>query len=123
MVNDTVGGVPVSLAYCTLCGSAIVYDGRVADTVYRFGTSGLLYRSNKLMWDRQTETLWHQFTGEPVWGSLVDSDIEVGALPSLYTTFGDWFEDHPDTTVLDIETGFLRDYGPRRRIRRLQRVA
>jgi hypothetical protein len=111
MVNDTVGGVPVSLAYCTLCGTAILYDGRVDGTVYRFGTSGLLYRSNKLMWDRLTRTLWDQFTGEPVWGSLVGSGVEVQALPSVYTTFGDWLEDHPDTTVLDIETGFLRDYG------------
>ncbi len=54
MVNDTVGGVPVSLAYCTLCGSAILYDGRLDGKVYRFGTSGMLYRSNKLMYDRET---------------------------------------------------------------------
>ena len=112
MVNDTVGGVPVSLAYCTLCGSAILYGGRVGDRVYRFGTSGLLYRSNKLMWDRETRTLWDQFTGEPVWGALVDSGVEVEAVPTVYTTFGDWLEDHPDTFVLDIETGFLRDYRP-----------
>jgi hypothetical protein len=112
MVNDTVGGVPVSLAYCTLCGSAILYDGRVDDTVYRFGTSGLLYRSNKLMWDRETWTLWHQFTGEPVWGSLVGTGVELKALPTVYTTFGDWLEDHPDTSVLDIETGFRLNYDP-----------
>lgn len=57
MVNDTIGGVPVSLAYCTLCGSAILYDGRIGGELYRFGTSGLLYRSNKLMYDRTTGTL------------------------------------------------------------------
>ena len=68
MVNDTIGGIPVSLAYCTLCGSAIVYDDRIGDTVNDFGISGLLYRSNKLMYDRQTDTLWEQFSGRPAWG-------------------------------------------------------
>ncbi len=110
MVNDTVGGVPVSLAYCTLCGSAILYDGRVGDEVYRFGTSGLLYRSNKLMYDRTTNTLWEQYTGEPVWGDLVGSGIQLDILPVVHTTWEEWFSEHPDTLVLDIETGHARDY-------------
>ncbi len=111
MVNDTVGGVPVSLAYCTLCGSAILYDGRVGDEVYRFGTSGLLYRSNKLMYDRTTNTLWEQFTGEPVWGDLVGSGVRLDILPVVHTTWDQWLADHPDTLVLDIDTGHFRDYG------------
>ncbi|MGI8925310.1 MAG: DUF3179 domain-containing protein [Tepidiformaceae bacterium] len=111
MVNDTVGGVPVSLAYCTLCGSAILYDGRVGGRVFDFGTSGLLYRSNKLMYDRQTRTLWEQYTGEPVWGELVGSGIQLEILPAVHTTYGEWLRDHPGTKVLDIETGFQRDYG------------
>ncbi|MCY3602144.1 MAG: DUF3179 domain-containing protein [Chloroflexi bacterium] len=111
MVNDTIGGVPVSLAYCTLCGSAILYDGRVGDEVYRFGTSGLLYRSNKLMYDRTTNTLWEQFTGEPVWGDLVGSGIQLDVLPVVHTTWDEWLAEHPDTLVLDIETGHARDYG------------
>ena len=110
MVNDTVGGVPVSLAYCTLCGSAILYDGRVGDEVYRFGTSGLLYRSNKLMYDRTTNTLWEQFTGEPVWGDLVGSGIQLDVLPVVHTTWEQWLAEHPDTLVLDIDTGFGRNY-------------
>lgn len=112
MVNDTVGGVPVSLAYCTLCGSAILYDGRFGGTVYRFGTSGLLYRSNKLMYDHETRTLWEQYTGEPVWGDLVGRDIRLKTLPVVHTTYAEWLHGHPDTKVLDIETGFRRDYGP-----------
>ena len=112
MVNDTVGGIPVSLAYCTLCGSAILYDGRVGDEVYEFGTSGLLYRSNKLMYDRTTRTLWEQYTGEPVWGSLVGSGIRLDILPVVVTTWQAWYADHPDTTVLSIDTGFVRNYGP-----------
>ena len=111
MVNDTVGGVPVSLAYCTLCGSAILYDGRVGGEVYRFGTSGLLYRSNKLMYDRATNSLWDQFTGEPVWGDLVGSGARLDALPAVHTAWDEWLAVHPDTLVLDIDTGHARDYG------------
>lgn len=111
MVNDTIGGVPVSLAYCTLCGSAILYDGRHGGEVYRFGTSGMLYRSNKLMYDRNTRTLWEQYTGEPVWGDLVGRGIRLEILPVVHTTYEEWLKDHPDTRVLDINTGFRRDYG------------
>ena len=111
MVNDTIGGVPVSLAYCTLCGSPILFDGRVGPEVYRFGTSGLLYRSNKLMYDRNTRTLWNQFSGKPAWGPLVGEDIRLKVLPVVVTTWSEWFALHPDTTVLSIETGFARDYG------------
>jgi hypothetical protein len=111
MVNDTVGGVPVSLAYCTLCNSAILYDGRLNGEVYRFGTSGMLYRSNKLMYDRGTRTLWEQYTGEPVWGELVGKGLRLDILPVVHTRWVDWLARHPDTKVLDIETGFHRDYG------------
>ena len=110
MVNDTVGGVPVSLAYCTLCGSAILYDGRAGGAVHRFGTSGLLYRSNKLMYDRATNSLWEQYTGEPVWGDLAGSGLRLNVLPVVHTTWEEWLAAHPDTRVLDIETGHFRDY-------------
>ena len=112
MVNDTIGGVPVSLAYCTLCGSPIMFDGRVGSEVYRFGTSGLLYRSNKLMYDRNTRTLWNQFSGKPAWGPLVGEEIRLKVLPVVVTTWGDWYSRNPDTTLLSINTGFVRDYGP-----------
>jgi hypothetical protein len=111
MVNDLVGGVQVSLAYCTLCQSAILYETTVDGTVFDFGTSGLLYRSNKLMYDRQTRSLWEQWTGEPVWGELVGSGIELDILPVVHTRWSEWLAAHPDTLVLDINTGFERDYG------------
>ena len=63
IVNDTVGGVPVAVTYCPLCNSAIAYDRRVAGRVLSFGTSGRLYDSNLVMYDRQTQSLWVQFTG------------------------------------------------------------
>ncbi len=117
MANIEVGGVPISLAYCTLCGAAIAYDDRGPDgETYNFGTSGFLYRSNKLMYDRNTRTLWNQFTGEPVLGPLVGKlDLEgnplrLNLLPVVLSTYADWLARHPDTVVLDINTGFLRPY-------------
>ncbi len=119
MANIEVGGVPISLAYCTLCGAAIAYDDRGPDGVtYNFGTSGFLYRSNKLMYDRNTRTLWNQFTGEPVLGELVGKlDLEgnplrLNLLPVVLSTYSDWLARHPDTTVLDINTGYARLYHP-----------
>ena len=70
-----------------------------------FGTSGMLYRSNKLMYDRATETLWHQFRGEPVAGPLADSGVRLEILPSVLTTWGQWLAEHPDTTVISNDTG------------------
>lgn len=114
MVNDVVGGHPVSLAYCTLCGAGILYDDRVAGRAqpFSFGSSGLLYRSNKLMYDRQTDSLWDQFTGRPVVGSLVGSGIELKVLPVALTTWQQWRTRHPETRVLSLDTGFARDYRP-----------
>ena len=112
MVNDTIGGAPVSLAYCTLCGSAIAYDGRLRGEVYRFGTSGLLYRSNKLMYDRSTRTLWNQFTGEPAWGELAGRGLRLRPIASTYTTWAAWLAANPETSVLDIETGYAYGYAP-----------
>ena len=117
MANINVGGVPISLAYCTLCGAAIAYDDRGPDgETYNFGTSGFLYRSNKLMYDRNTRTLWNQFTGEPVLGPLVGAlgldgePLRLDLLPVVLTTYEDWLARHPHSVVLDIETGYYRPY-------------
>ncbi len=114
MFNDVVGGVPVSLAYCTLCGSGILFDSRVHDRrkPFVFGSSGLLYRSNKLMYDTLTKSLWNQFTGRPVVGKLAKSGIELNVLPVVITSWQDWLAAHPDTTALSLDTGFERDYRP-----------
>ena len=114
MANDVVGGVPVALAYCTLCGAAILFEtlpeGRALP--FEFGSSGLLYRSNKLMFDRQTDSLWNQFTGRPVVGRLVGSGIELKIRPVVVSRWKDWREKHPDTRILSLETGHRRDYSP-----------
>ena len=64
------------------------------------------------MYDHQTESLWHNLTGEPVVGSLAHSGIRLPVLPVVITTWEDWLRDHPDTVVLDLNTGFERDYTP-----------
>lgn len=114
MANSTVGGVPVALAYCTLCGSGIAYDRRApGGRVFDFGSSGLLMRSNKLMVDRQTRTLWDQLTGRPVLGPLVDGPATgLKVLPSVVTTWSEWRRRHPDTQVLSRDTGHRRTYEP-----------
>lgn len=109
MVNDVVGGEPVTLSYCTLCNSGIAYSGKTQDGGRRtFGTSGLLYRSNKLMFDRQTYTLWSNLTGEPVVGRLARSSIRLEILPSAVTTWEGWRAAHPDTTVVKLDDDFGR---------------
>ncbi|KAA3645030.1 MAG: DUF3179 domain-containing protein [Chloroflexi bacterium] len=111
MANDIVGGVPVSLAYCTLCGAGIAFDGRASDgETYDFGSSGFLFRSNKLMYDRQTRTLWNQLTGEPVLGPLVGSGVQLDLQPVVLASWAEWLAQHPETTVLDIDTGHNRFY-------------
>jgi len=112
MVNDVIGGVPVALAYCTLCGSGILYDTKLegADEPLIFGSSGLLYRSNKLMFDRKTNSLWNQFSGEPVVGSLVGSDIKLKVRPITIISWDEWRQQYPDTTVLSLQTGHIRNY-------------
>ena len=113
MVNDVVGGMPVTLAYCPLCNAGILYATQVSgrDQPFTFGTSGLLYHSNKLMYDRGTDSLWDQFTGQPVVGALVGSDISLKVLPLVTTPWHLWRAKHPTTKVLSLETGFSRDYG------------
>ena len=82
-----------------------MYSGKINGEPTTFGTSGFLYRSNKLMYDRLTESIWHQFTGEPVIGPLAHSGIVLPFFPSLLTTWQEWVEEHPHTTVLAQETG------------------
>ncbi len=113
MFNDVIGGVPVSLAYCTLCGAGILYETTVDgyETPFTFGSSGFLYRSNKLMYDRQTDSLWNQYTGEAVTGPLRGSGVKLKILPVSITSWENWRAKHPDTTVLSLATGHRRDYG------------
>jgi hypothetical protein len=109
IVNDTIAGVPVAVTYCPLCNSALAYDRRVADRVVTFGTSGLLWNSALIMYDRQTESLWSHFTGQAVVGHLTGTELQT--FPVATVSWRTWREAHPDGLVLSLQTGFQRDYG------------
>jgi hypothetical protein len=112
MLNDEVGGEPITLSYCTLCGSAVLFSTRTpSGKPYTFGTSGLLYRSNKLMMDRQTLSLWSNLTGEPQIGRLAGSPVRLEILPVTLTTWKEWRTRHPRTTVITIDPEMVKRWG------------
>lgn len=111
MALDRIGGVDLTLVYCTLCGTVIPYGSYIGDRKFTFGTSGLLYRSNKLMFDEETGSLWSSLEGEPALGPLADSNLKLKAYPVVTTTWGEWRKAHPQTTVLSLDTGYKRNYG------------
>lgn len=111
MVKDKIGGRELNGVYCTLCGAMILYDTTVDGVQHELGTSGFLYRSNKLMYDQATKSLWSTLTGEPVVGPLVGKGIELKTLYVVTTTWKEWKTRHPNTLVLSLDTGHDRNYG------------
>lgn len=109
ITNDTVGDVPVIVTFCPLCNSALVFDRRVGDQTFEFGVSGLLRNSDLIMYDRTTETLWQQFTGEAIIGDLVGEQLAF--VPSGLVSFAEFREAYPEGIVQSRETGFSRSYG------------
>jgi len=110
IVNDTVGGVPVSVTYCPLCNSAVSYRREVRGEVTTFGTSGLLFNSALVMYDRASESLWTHFDGKAVVGALTGEVLEPIGSPLL--SWGDFKATYPDGQVLDRDrTGHSRSYG------------
>ena len=110
MALDRLGGVELTIVYCTLCGTVIPFESVAGGEHHKFGTSGLLYRSNKLMFDHGTKSLWNTFDGTPVVGPLVGSGARLTPHAVVTTTWGAWRARHPDTTVLSLETGHRRNY-------------
>jgi hypothetical protein len=110
MVRDSIAGRPMNGVYCTLCGAMVLYDVTVNGVQHVLGTSGFLYRSNKLMYDHATKSLWSTLTGAPVVGALVGQGIELEPLHVVTTTWSEWKKRHPRTLVLSLETGYQRDY-------------
>ena len=110
IVNDTVGGVPVSVTYCPLCNSAATYERTIQGNVTSFGTSGQLYNSALVMYDRATESLWTHFDGKAVVGMLTGIELVEHGSPLL--AWGEFVRTYPTGQVLDWEAaGFNRDYG------------
>ena len=111
MFVDNIGGTNFAGVYCTLCGAVILYRTNHNGTQHDLGTSGFLYRSNKLMYDKATQSLWNTTWGEPVIGPLVDQGIRLERSYLVTTTWGEWKRRHPDSKVLSLDTGYSRDYG------------
>ena len=109
LVNDSLGGVPVVLNYCPLTGTANCWDRRLKLGVTTFGVSGLIFNSNLIPFDRETESNWSQLLGKSVNGFYQGE--EVREYPVLETSWETWKKMYPESVVLSIETGFDRTYG------------
>lgn len=110
IVNDRIGDQAFAVSYCPLCDSASVFDRSTPDGDREFGVSGLLYNSNVLMYDRdsESESLWSQLRSKSIAGPKVDQQLRL--FPLELTTWQDWQQRHPATTVLSVQTGYTRNY-------------
>lgn len=112
IVNDYVGGIPLLVTYCPLCGSGIAFRREIESVgVAEFGVTGRLYNSDMLMYDRATNSVWSQLTGTAVIGELTGQRLEI--FPSEILTWADWKHAYPDSQVLSRNTGFPRNYDSR----------
>lgn len=109
IVNDNVGGVPVAVTYCPLCYTNQVFERTINGKEVEFGTSGKLYNSNLVMYDRFTGSYWSQALGIAITGELTGTMLEI--VPFDVISFGDWKKIHPDSLLLTTDTGHLRSYG------------
>ena len=103
IVNDKIGQQRFAVTYCPLCGSGVVFLAEGS-----FGVSGLLYNSDVLLYDRETESLWSQILGRAISGSLKGERLKIVSVN--HTSWKNWKQSHPDTTVLSRVTGYGRDY-------------
>lgn len=108
VVNDRIGGDPVVVTFCPLCGTGVAFDALVAGRELTFGVSGLLYNSDVLLYDRQTNSLWSQLLGQAISGPLKGKRLTM--LPLTHTTLADWRKAQPATQVLTTSTGNVRPY-------------
>ena len=109
IANDTVGGVPVTVTYCPLCNSSIVFDRRLDGRVLDFGTTGKLRNSDLVMYDRQTESWWQQFSGTAIVGEMNGKILKM--LPSRLESFARFRERAPQGRVLVPNNPRMRRYG------------
>jgi Protein of unknown function (DUF3179) len=109
IANDEAGGVPAAVTYCPLCNASIVFDRRVDGRVLDFGTTGKLRHSDLVMYDRQTETWWQQFSGQAIVGALAGRALKM--LPSRVVPFREFRAAHPEGPVLVPTDPTARRYG------------
>ena len=109
IVNDTIGGIPVTVTFCPLCNTAIAFESQIGDEVFKFGVSGLLRNSDLVMYDRNTESLWQQSSGRAIVGTMVGARLQY--VPASVVTVGQLRSAYPDALVMSRDTGWDRPYG------------
>ncbi len=109
IVNDTIAGDPLLITYCPLCGSGIAFKRTINGREVEFGTSGKLYNSNLIMYDRLTDTYWTQIDGLAVLGELTGTELTPVSIDTV--SWREWKSVHPDSEVLSRDTGYSRQYG------------
>lgn len=109
IVNDKIAGDPILITYCPLCGSGIAYERKINAEEVEFGTSGKLYNSNLVMYERKTDTYWTQIDGLAVVGELTGTRLTPISIDTF--VWRDWKKENTDSQVLSQDTGFKRSYG------------
>jgi len=109
IVNDNIADDPILITYCPLCGSGIAYERKINGEEVEFGTSGKLYNSNLVMYDRKTESYWSQIDGLAIVGELTGMKLKAVSIDTV--VWRDWKKVHPDSEVLSQDTGYIRQYG------------
>jgi len=108
IVNDSIADIFFAVTYCPLCGTGVAFDSRVNGQVLSFGVSGLLYNSDVLLYDRESESLWSQLLSRAVTGKYKGKTLTM--LPVIHTSWSDWKRFHPSSLVLSKNTGYWRSY-------------
>ncbi|WP_208758091.1 DUF3179 domain-containing protein [Bradyrhizobium zhanjiangense] len=109
IVNDVVGGTPVTVTYCPLCNASLVFESTVEDRILDFGTTGKLRNSDLVMYDRQTESWWQQFGGDAIVGVMSGKHLRL--VPSRLESFGRFRQRFPQGQVLIPNDPAVRRYG------------
>lgn len=108
IVNDKLNSKPIAITYCPLCGTGLAFSATINNIDHSFGVSGLLYNSDMLLYDRQTESLWSQIMKQAIAGPQKGAKLKQ--LPLTHTSWRSWRQQHPDTLVLSTDTGYARNY-------------
>lgn len=109
IVNEDIAEDAIMITYCPLCGSIIGFERTIDGEAVEFGTSGKLFNSNLVMYDRKTDTYWTQIGGRAIVGELTGRELKL--FPVSVVKWGDWMKAHPDSEILSRQTGHVRLYG------------
>ncbi len=109
IVNDELAGSKFAVTYCPLTGTATAWNRVIDNTETTFGVSGLLYNSNLIPYDRETDSYWSQIALKGISGDLINDQIST--IPVIETSWNTWKKMYPQSQIMTTNTGFSRDYG------------